>query len=99
MNKKQFITMWCGIAAVVLAGINVIGNYGLVCFYGFFTWVLIVAVVTGGLIYSFKDRSVRKINNAIHNIRGKLLKRKQSRMKNGDYDEDKHLLHSGGHIP
>jgi hypothetical protein len=98
MNKKQFITMWCGIAAVVLAGLTVIEYYGLVCFYGFSVWVFIVALATGGLIYSFEDGSGRKMNNAIHDIRGKLLRRKQSRMKNDNYDKDKHLVHSENQI-
>ncbi len=99
MNQKQFITMWCGIAAIVLAGLNVIWYYGLVYSYGFFTWVFIVALVTSGLIYSFKDGTGRKMKNAIQDIRGNLLRRKQSKMRNDDYDKDKHLVHSGSQIP
>jgi hypothetical protein len=91
--------MWCGIAAIVLAGLTVIENYGLVCFYGFFVWVFIVALVTGGLIYSFKDGSGRKMKNAIQDIRGNILRKKQSRMRNDDYDKDKHLIHSKNQIP
>jgi hypothetical protein len=94
MNKKQFISMWCGIAAVVLAGLTVIEYYGLACFYGFSVWVFIVALTTGGLIYSFEDGSGRKMKNAIHDIRGNILRKKQSRMKSDDYDKDKHLVHS-----
>jgi len=99
MNQKQLIAMWCGIAAIVLAGLTVIKNYGLVCFYGFFVWVLIVVLVTGGLIYSFKDGSGRKTKNVIQDIRGNILRKKQSRMTNGDYDKDKHLIHSESRIP
>jgi hypothetical protein len=99
MNQKQLITMWCGIAAIVLAGLTVIENYGLVCFYGFSTWVFIVALATGGLIYSFKDGSGRKMKNAIHDIRGRLLRRKQSRMKSSDYDKDKQLIKSDIQMP
>lgn len=99
MNRKQFIAMWGGIAAIVLAGLNVIWYYGLVHFYGFFTWVFIVALVTAGLIYSFKNKSSRKMENAIQDIRGTLLKKKQSRMKTDDYDKDKRLIHSGSQIP
>jgi hypothetical protein len=99
MNQKQFITMWCGIAAIVLAGFTIIENYGLVCFYGFSVWVFIVALVTGGLIYSFKDGSDRKMKNAIQDIRGNILRKKQSKMRNGDYDKDKHLIHSENQIP
>jgi hypothetical protein len=98
MNQKQFIAMWGGITAIVLAGLNVIWYYGLVHFYGFFTWVFIVALVTSGLIYSLKGGSSRKMNNAINDIRGKLLRKKQSRMKTGDYDNDKQLMHSGSRI-
>jgi len=99
MNQKQFIAMWGGIAAIVLAGLNVIWYYGLVYFYGFFTWVFIVTLLTAGLIYSFKGGSSRKMKNAIQDIRGTLLRRKQSRMKTGDYDKDKHLVHSENQIP
>jgi hypothetical protein len=99
MNQKQFIAMWGGIAAIVLAGLNVIWYYGLVYAYGFFTWVFIVALVTGGLIYSFKNGSSRKMKNLMQNIRGNILRRKQSRMRNNDYDKDKHLVHSGSQIP
>lgn len=99
MNQKQFIAMWGGIAAIVLAGLNVIWYYGLVHFYGFFTWVFIVALVTASLIYSFEDGSGRKMKNAIHDIRGNILRRKQSKMKKDDYDKDKHLIHSENQIP
>jgi hypothetical protein len=99
MNQKQFITMWGGIAAIVLAGLNVIWYYGLVYAYGFFTWVFMVALVTGGLVYSFKDGSNRKIKNVIQNIRGNILRRKQSKMKDDDYDKDKDLIHSESRIP
>jgi hypothetical protein len=99
MNQKQFITMWCGIAAIVLAGLNVIWYYGLVHFYGFFTWVFIVALVTAGLIYSLKGGSSRKMKNTIQDIRGTLLRRRQYKMRNGDYDKDKHLIHSESQIP
>jgi hypothetical protein len=90
--------MWCGIAAIVLAGLTAIENYGLICFYGFSVWVFIVALVTGGLIYSFKDGSGRKMKNAIQDIRDNLLRKKQSGMKNDDYDKDKHLIHSENQI-
>lgn len=99
MNKKQFITMWCGIAAIVLAGLTVIEYYGLVCFYGFSVWVFIVALPTGGLIYSFEDGSGRKMKNPIHDIRGDILRKKQSRIKSDDYDKDKHLVHSESQVP
>jgi hypothetical protein len=99
MNQKQFIAMWGGIAAIVLAGLNVIWYYGLVYAYGFFTWVFIVALVTGGLIYSFKDGSGRKMKNAIQDIRGSLLRKRQSKMKSDDYDKDKQLIHSDIQMP
>jgi hypothetical protein len=86
--------MWCGIASVVLAGLNVIWYYGLVHLYGFFTWIFIVALVTSALIYSFKDGNGRKMQNVIHNIRSKLLRKRQSTMKSSDYDNDKQLIHN-----
>ncbi|MDD5064100.1 MAG: hypothetical protein PHQ35_04985 [Phycisphaerae bacterium] len=88
MNQKQFITMWCAIAAIALAGLTVIKNYGLLCPYGFTVWVFIVALVAGGLIYSFKEGSIQK-KNAIQDIRDDLLKKKQSRTKKDDRGSDK----------
>jgi Ca2+-dependent lipid-binding protein len=88
MNQKQLITMWCGIAAIVLAGLTVIENYGLVCFYGFSVWVLIVALITGGLIYTFKGND-RKVKNTIQDIRDDILKKRRFKMRKNDYDKDK----------
>jgi hypothetical protein len=78
--------MWCGIAAIVLAGLTVIENYGLVCFYGFFVWVFIVALVTGGLIYTFRGR---KAKNTIQGIRDDILKKRRFKTRKDDYDKDK----------
>ena len=86
MNQKQLITMWCGIAAIVLAGLTVIENYGLVCFYGFFVWVFIVALVTGGLIYTFRGR---KAKNTIQGIRDDILEKRRFKTRKDDYDKDK----------
>lgn len=86
MNQKQLITMWCGIAAIVLAGLTVIESYGLVCFYGFFVWVFIVALVTGGLIYTFRGR---KAKNTIQGIRDDILKKRRFKTRKDDYDKDK----------
>ena len=94
MNNKQIVAMWCGITAIVLAGLSVIEYYGLACFYGFSVWVFIVALTTGGMIYSFEDGSGRKMKNPIHDIRGNIIRKKQSRTKNYSYDKDKHLVHS-----
>jgi hypothetical protein len=78
--------MWCGIAAIVLAGLTVIENYGLVCFYGFFVWVFVVALVTGGLIYTFRGR---KAKNIIQGIRDDILKKRRFKTRKDDYDKDK----------
>ena len=59
MNNRQLIVMWCGIAAIVLAGLNVIRSYGLVCLYGFSVWVLMVTLAVAGLIYTFKTRQAK----------------------------------------
>ena len=89
MNRKQLITMWCGIAAIVLAGFTAIENYGLACPYGFSVWVFIVALVTGGLIYTFKGKGDRKVKNAIQDIRDNILKKRRFKTKKNDYDKDK----------
>jgi hypothetical protein len=94
MNQKQLITMWCGIAAVVLAGLTVIENYGLVCFYGFSVWVFIVALVTGGVIYTLKSEGGRKGKNTIQDIRDDILKKRRLKMGKDDYDKDKYAIHS-----
>lgn len=88
MNQKQLITMWCGITAIVLAGLVVIGRYGLVRTYGFSVWVFIVVLVTGGLIYSFKDSPHPKEKNTIQDIRGNILKKRQFRMRKDDRDKN-----------
>lgn len=53
MNKKQLTSVWFGIVAIVIAGLIVIieDKYS-----AFYVWVLIVTLVTGGLIYSFRPR-------------------------------------------
>jgi hypothetical protein len=94
MNQKQLITMWCGIAAIVLAGITVIVNYGLVCFYGFSVWVFIVALVTGGMIYSLKIKGGLKGKNTIQDIRGDILKRRRLKIGKADSDKDNFAVHS-----
>lgn len=86
MNQKQLITMWCGIAAIVLAGLTVIENYGLVCSYGFLVWVFIVVLVTGGLIYTLRGR---KAENTIQGIRDDILKERRFKTKKDDHDKDK----------
>ncbi len=88
MNQKQLIAMWCGIAAIVLAGLTVIENYGLVCSYGFLVWVFIVALATGGLIYTFRGRKAKNIN-IIQEVRDNILKKKRFKTKKDDHDKDK----------
>jgi len=78
--------MWIGIAAIVLAGFTVIESYGLVCFYGFSVWVFIVALVTGSLIYTFKDQ---KPKDELGDIRKVILKKRGIKMKKDDYERDK----------
>ncbi len=74
MNKKQLIVMWCGIAVIVLAGLFplvkkparhleigfLFDDYEhLQCTVILIIWVL-VALVTIGLIITFKDNSKHK---------------------------------------
>ena len=90
--------MWCGIAAIVLAGLTDIEYYGLVCFYGFSVWVFIVALVTGGLIYTLRDKGSRKLKNEIQDIRGNLLKKRRSRMEKNDFGKNKQPVFSENQI-
>ncbi len=87
MNQKQFVIMWCGITAIVLAGFAVIENYGLVCSYGFAVWVFIVTLVTSGLLYTFKENT-RKAKNTMQDIRGNLLKKKRFKIRKDSYSKD-----------
>jgi hypothetical protein len=54
MNKKQLIVMWIGIGAIVLAGFQEMAHYkgGST----FILWTFLIALVTGGLIVTFKDK-------------------------------------------
>lgn len=87
MNQKQFVTMWCGIAAIVLAGFAVIENYGLVCSYGFTVWAFVVTLITVGLLYTLKD-DPRKAKNTMQDIRDNLLKKKRFKIKKDSYSKD-----------
>jgi hypothetical protein len=58
MNKKQLICMWCGIASIVFFGFMAVDSYrdrdeAAIC-------ICLVVLVTGGLIYTFKDRRDKK---------------------------------------
>ena len=62
MNKRQMVSMWCGIAVFVIVGLVAAGdgiylwrNNRLVL-PGFIVVWICVAVVTGGLIKSFEDK-------------------------------------------
>jgi hypothetical protein len=81
MNRNQLITMWCGIATIVMGGLTVIRSYGIVCLYGFSVWVFMAAIVTGGLIYTFRDR---KAKNQLQDIRDDILKKRQFVMRKDD---------------
>lgn len=60
MNKKQLISMWCGIVAIVIVGLyNLLVPYSL-DYNRFCLWVFIVALVTGGLIYTLRDKQSKK---------------------------------------
>ena len=58
MNKKQLVSLWCGIGAVVLGFLTAYTEiyaeeYGSVVAL-FILWVFVVAIVTGGLILTFE---------------------------------------------
>ena len=58
MNRKQLISMWCGIAAI--CGLGYLGlfveHFTYMGYKGFFFRAFFVALVTGGLIVTFKDK-------------------------------------------
>jgi hypothetical protein len=74
MNKKQLIVMWCGIAVIVLAGLFplvqkpnrrleigfLFKDYNYLQFNVIFIIWVLVALVTIGLIITFKDNSKSK---------------------------------------
>ena len=97
MNNKQIIILWCGIAAIVLAGFNVIQNNGLMCPYGFSVWALMVALITGGLFCTFKDNGrketekekQREIEKAIEKEREKEKEKEREREREKEREIEK----------
>jgi general stress protein CsbA len=59
MNKKQLIVMWCGISAIVLLGYSETSTRGHVGvnWDKFLLWILMISLVAGGLIITFKDKN------------------------------------------
>jgi len=62
MNKKQLKFMWCGIVAIVLAGLQEtrMFGYGSVDWSNFILWTILISLVVGGLIYTFRDKKDKK---------------------------------------
>ena len=60
MNRKQIISMWCGILAVGWVCFRRIPSSGIFHYDGdwdgFFLWIILIGLVTGGLILTFKDK-------------------------------------------
>ena len=58
MNKKQLICMWCGIGVIVGFGYLTqrVEHFAYWGYKGFFFRVFLVALITGGLIVTFKDK-------------------------------------------
>ena len=63
MNKKQKFCMWLGIIAVCLSNLFflffLVGTGATIVFSDFcfwFIWVFGIALITGGLIVTFKDK-------------------------------------------
>lgn len=79
MNRNQLISMWCGIGAIVLMGLPTIGNH--IRYSAFFLWVFLVALITGGLIYTFKGQ---KAENILQDIRDEVLKKRRFKMRKDD---------------
>jgi hypothetical protein len=89
--------MWCGIAAIVLMGIPAIGNH--IRYDAFFLCVFLVALVTGGLICTFKsqeqkdtpqdtqqDRDTQQIQDVreMQDIRDEILKKRRFKIRKDD---------------
>lgn len=79
MNRNQLISMWCGIAAIVFIGLPTIGDR--VRYSAFFLWVFLVALITGGLIYTLKDQ---KAKDGIQDIRDEILEKRRFKMRKDD---------------
>ncbi len=63
MNRIQLISMWCGIAVIVYVGLAIVcsfdfGNMGY--FIRFCLLILLVVLVTGGMIYTFRGKKDKK---------------------------------------
>jgi len=61
MNWKQLICMWCGIAAIIFFGLIAVNSYrdrdeAAIC-------ICLVVLITGGLIYTFKDTKHKKLKD------------------------------------
>ena len=57
MNKKQLVVMWIGIGAIVLAGFQEMVHYTGAS--TFLLWTFLIALITGGLIVTFKDKKTK----------------------------------------
>jgi len=79
MNRNQLISMWCGIGAIVLMGLPTIGNH--IRYSAFFLCVFLVALITSGLIYTFKGQ---KAENTLQDIRDEVLKKRRFKMRKDD---------------
>ena len=56
MNKKQLVCMWLGIAGIVFFGfLAASGDRDVAAIF-----ICLVVLITGGLIYTFKDRKHKK---------------------------------------
>ncbi len=53
MNKKQKLSLLCGVAAIILGGLNALFD-----FYhpGFDIYLVIVVALTAGCFYTFRDK-------------------------------------------
>ena len=85
MNRNQLISMWCGIGAIVLMGLPTIGNH--IRYSAFFLWVFLVALITGGLIYTFKSQEQKDTLQdirEIQDIRDEILKKRRFKIRKDD---------------
>jgi len=69
MNRKQLISLWCGIAAVVFCGFVIVVDAWRPNYAQFSVWVFLIALVAGGMILTFTDRRPRGNLNAKRGFR------------------------------
>ncbi len=74
MNRKQLVSMWCGILAIVFFALVMVRLPHLVPYANFCVYVFLITLVTSGLIYTFRDKKrpegkARRPTNVIRGLK------------------------------